>query len=353
MTLTHTMPTRPLGTTGLNVSLICLGTMTWGQQNTEADAHAQLNLAVHEGGVNFIDTAEMYPVPVSAESQGRTEAYLGSWLAQGQNREKVVVATKVAGPSGRLHWLRDGQLRLDRKNIVAALDASLKRLQTDFVDLYQLHWPDRDVNNFGQLGYQHNFEESPIPLEDTLEVLQDLVQAGKIRFIGVSNETPWGVMTLLKLAQQHGWPRIHSIQNPYSLLNRSFEVGLSEVAIREQVGLLAYSPLGFGVLTGKYFADDNAPGRLTQWPDYFRRYADTVAVDAAREYVRIARDAGWSPTQLALAFVNQQPFVTSNIIGATTLAQLRENLASATLTLPADVLAAVDQVHQRYSNPAP
>jgi aryl-alcohol dehydrogenase-like predicted oxidoreductase len=350
------MQTRPLGTTGLDVSLICLGTMTWGQQNSEADAHAQIDFA-HDHGVNFMDTAEMYAVPVSADTCGLTEQYIGTWLAKNPHkRDQWIVATKVAGPSDRLHWVRDGQLRLNRQHMTQALHDSLKRLQTDYVDLYQLHWPDRNANNFGQLGFKHDPTEAITPLAETLEVLQDFVQQGKVRHIGVSNETAWGVMHALHLHQASQGsgkplPRVQSVQNPYSLLNRSYEVALAEVSLREQCGLLAYSPLGMGLLTGKYF--EGGHGRLNWLPDYFTRYAGSLAEDATREYVAIARDAGLTPTQMALAFVNQQPFVTSNIIGATTLPQLKENIASVNVTLSPDVLQRIDQVHARISNPCP
>ena len=350
------MQTRPLGTTGLNVSLICLGTMTWGQQNTEADAHAQIDMAL-DYGVNFMDTAEMYSVPISEDTCGLTEKYIGTWLAKNlHKRDQWILATKVAGPSDRLHWVRDGKLRLNRQHMTQALHDSLKRLQTDTIDLYQLHWPDRNANNFGQLGFKHDPAEEMTPLAETLAVLQDFVQQGKVRHIGVSNETAWGVMHALHLHQtsqqsDQPLPRVQSVQNPYSLLNRSYEVGLAEVSIREQCGLLAYSPLGMGLLTGKYF--EGGHGRLNWLPGYFTRYEGTLAEEAAREYVGIAKAAGLTPTQMALAFVNQQPFVTSNIIGATTLTQLKEDIESVNVTLSADVLAQIDQVHARISNPCP
>ena len=245
------MQHRPLGHTGIDVSVLCLGTMTFGEQNTEAEAHAQLDRAL-AAGIDFIDTAEMYPVPPRAETQGRTESYIGTWLAARGGRDRVVLATKVSGPGDWITWLRGGGHRLDRRNIEAALEASLRRLRTDYVDLYQLHWPDRETNFFGKLGYTPEDNDQSVPLLETLEVLAGLVRAGKVRAIGVSNETPWGLMRYLALAEQHGLPRLASIQNPYSLLNRTFEIGLAEVAMREQCGLLAYSPLGFGVLSGKY-----------------------------------------------------------------------------------------------------
>ncbi|MGB8273898.1 MAG: aldo/keto reductase, partial [Alphaproteobacteria bacterium] len=242
------MDYRRLGRTDLQVSAICLGTMTWGEQNSEAEAHAQLD-AASAAGVNFVDTAEIYPIPVSAETQGRTESYIGNWLKSRRNRTRMVVATKVAGRSKTMKYLRGGETRLDRRNIEAAVDASLGRLRTDYIDLYHLHWPDRNTNNFGQLGYVHDAGDDPVPLEETLSVLGDLVAAGKVRHIGVSNETPWGLMRCLHLAEAGRGPRVAAIENPYSLLNRTFEMGLAEIAIREGCGLLAHSPLAFGVLS--------------------------------------------------------------------------------------------------------
>jgi aryl-alcohol dehydrogenase-like predicted oxidoreductase len=346
------MQTRQLGRTDLQVSLICLGTMTFGEQNTEAEAHQQLDYAL-EHGVNFLDAAEMYPVPPRKETQGLTEAYIGSWLAARKNRDQVIVATKVAGPSGRLTYLRDGNLRMDRKNIEQALNDSLKRLQTDYIDLYQLHWPDRETNNFGTLGYVHDEKDQPIPLEETLSVLADAVQAGKIRYVGLSNETPWGVMRCLALAESAGLPRVVSIQNPYSLLNRSFEVGLAEIALREQVGLLAYSPLAMGMLTGKYYQGARPPGARMTVFHQFERYISKRAGEAADAYVLLAREFDLSPTQMALAYVNRQPFVTSNIIGATTLAQLAENIGSVAVQLPDELIQAIDQIHDVYTYPCP
>jgi aryl-alcohol dehydrogenase-like predicted oxidoreductase len=347
------MQMRPLADTGLNVSVLCLGTMTFGEQNTEREAFDQLDLAI-DSGINFIDTAEMYPVPPRAETAGETETIIGRWLASRGRRERVVIATKVAGP-GRdwLPYIRGGANRLDRRNIEAAVDASLRRLQTDVIDLYQLHWPDRETNFFGQLGYTPSRDPDETPLIDTLRALGDLVAAGKVRQIGVSNETPWGVMRFLQLSEQHGLPRVVSIQNPYNLLNRSFEVGLAEISDREGVGLLAYSPLAFGVLTGKYLGGarpENA--RLTRFPDY-DRYSNPQAQQATDEYVTLAREAGLTPGQMALAYVNSRPFVTSNIIGATTLAQLEENIASADLELPSGLLDQIETIHRRLPNPAP
>ncbi|MCE8010974.1 NADP(H)-dependent aldo-keto reductase [Halomonas daqingensis] len=343
------MQTRPLGDTGIEVSRLCLGTMTFGEQNSESDAHDQLDRAV-AFGINFIDAAEMYPVPPRAETQGRTEAYIGSWLKRRESRDDVIIATKVTGPG--LEHIRGGP-RLNREHIHQAIDASLERLQTDYVDLYQLHWPERSTNYFGRLGYEHDEEENAVSLEETLGVLKELVDAGKVRAIGLSNETPWGVMKALQLAERLGLPRVASIQNPYNLLNRSFEVGLAEIAHRENVGLLAYSPLAFGVLSGKYL-DGARPenARLTLF-ERFKRYTSPLAEQATRAYVDIAREHDLDPAQMALAFVNSRSFLTSNIIGATTMEQLEDNLASESLKLEQSVLEAIEEVHRRIPNPSP
>ncbi|TDB01282.1 NADP(H)-dependent aldo-keto reductase [Halomonas marinisediminis] len=343
------MQTRPLGDTGIEVSRLCLGTMTFGEQNSEAEAHEQLDRAV-AFGINFIDTAEMYPVPPRAETQGRTEAYIGSWLKHRGSRDDIILATKATGP-GPEH-IRGGP-RLSRDHLHQAIDASLSRLQTDYIDLYQLHWPERRANFFGKLGYAHDEEEDATPLEETLAALKELVDAGKVRAIGLSNDTPWGVMRALHLAETQGVPRVAAVQNPYNLLNRSFEVGLAEIAHRERVGLLAYSPLAFGMLSGKYLDGARPEGaRLTLF-ERFQRYTNPQAQAATAEYVQIARDAGLDPARMALAFVNSRDFLTSNIIGATSMTQLESNLASESLRLDGQVLEAIEDVHRRYSNPAP
>lgn len=348
------MQYRTLGDTGERVSAICLGTMTWGEQNTEAEAHAQLDLAV-ERGVSFIDAAEMYPVPPRAETQGLTERYLGSWLAKRRDRDRLVIATKVAGPSDDMHWVRGGP-RLNARHIRAAVDASLQRLQSDYIDLYQVHWPARPANYFGRLGYEPGDDDGGGALdgiEETLATLAALIDEGRIRHVGVSNETPWGVMAYLRLAEREGLPRIVSVQNPYNLLNRSFEVGLAEVAHRERVGLLAYSPLAFGVLSGKYAGGARPDGaRLTLF-ERFVRYSGARAMAAAEEYAGLARAHGLSPAQMALAFVNTRAFVTSNIVGATTAAQLEEDLDSIEVELDEAVLEAIEAIFERYPNPAP
>lgn len=347
------MQYRKLGRTGIDVSLIGLGTMTFGEQNTQKEAHAQLDYAVDQG-INFIDTAELYAIPPRAETYGKTEEIIGNWLAKTGKRDEIVLASKVCGPGGDwLPHIRDGQTRLDRHNITKAIDGSLKRLKTDYIDLYQLHWPDRKTNFFGRLGYEHDPDDQPTPILETLQLLTDLVSQGKVRHIGVSNETPWGVMRFIQLAECMNMPRIVSIQNPYSLLNRIFEIGLAEIAHRADVGLLAYSPLGFGMLSGKYLDGAKPKGaRLTKWPDY-DRYSNDSALAATTEYVQLARDHGLDPAQMALAYVNSRNFLTSNIIGATTMEQLTANIDSINVTLSDEVLAGIEAIHTRYPNPSP
>ncbi|WP_457789093.1 NADP(H)-dependent aldo-keto reductase [Pseudomonas sp. PL-6] len=345
------MEYRQLGRTDLRVSALCLGTMTWGEQNSEAEGHAQIERA-KACGINFMDTAEMYPVPPRAETYSRTEQIIGSYFRQRGDRADWILASKIAGPGNGIGHIRGGQLKFDRAHIVAALDASLKRLQTDWIDLYQLHWPERPTNFFGQLGYQHQ-EADFTPLEETLRVLDEQVKAGKIRHIGLSNETPWGTMKFLQLAESRGWPRAVSIQNPYNLLNRSFEVGLAEVAMREQCGLLAYSPLAFGMLSGKYEGGARPAGARISLFSRFTRYTNPQSEAACSRYVALARAHGLDPAQMALAFVTAQPFVTSNIIGATSLTQLDSNLASAELRLSEEVLAGIEAIHKAQPNPAP
>ncbi len=340
-----------LGDSELKVSRLCLGTMTFGEQNTEAEAHQQLDLAL-ERGINFIDTAELYPVPPRAETQGRTEAHIGSWLVRRGGRERLVIATKVAGPADWVGHLRGGP-RLDRPHIRRALEDSLRRLKTDYVDLYQVHWPERRTNYFGKLGYEPEPEPDTVPIEVTLEALTELVKQGKVRHIGISNETPWGALRYLCLARERGWPRMVSIQNPYSVLNRSFEIGLAEIAHRERLGLLAYSPLGFGVLSGKYLGGARPPGARLSLFERFSRYSSAQGVRATQRYVALARRHGLRPAQMALAFVHARPFVAATIVGATTLAQLEENIASLELELDEEVLSAIEAIHQDCPNPCP
>ena len=344
------MQKNQLGSSNLHVSKVCLGTMTFGEQNSEADAHRQLDYAL-ERGINFIDTAEMYPVMPRAETQGLTERYIGTWLKQPGKRQQVILATKVAGPS-RMAWIRDGKGDLDAANIRAAVDTSLQRLQTDVIDLYQLHWPSRNVPIFGQLSFNPQAERNHVAVEATLEVLGELVKAGKIRHIGVSNESAWGVGEFIKQAELRDLPRIVSIQNGYHLANRGFEQALDETCFREQVSLLAYSPLAFGQLTGKYLDDPGASGRLTIFPPTWSpRYLRPTVVEAARRYAALARANGMTPTQLALAWCYTRWFVASTIIGATSMVQLKENIDAAELTLSDEIVAAVNQIHAEITNP--
>jgi len=347
------MQFRKLGDTGIDVSALCLGTMTWGQQNTEAEAHQQLDLAM-EAGANFIDTAEMYPPPGSAETQGRTEEILGNWLARTEQRQHLIIASKVTGSGEWVGYIRHGTGYRTRRNIEDALDGSLRRLRTDYLDLYQTHWPDRETNIFGRMNYVHTPDKDGARIEDTLGVLADLVKAGKIRHIGVCNETPWGLSQWLRAADSPGLPAVVSIQNPFNLLNRTFELGLSEFAHRENIALLAYSPLAFGMLTGKY-ADGAVPAgtRLTQWASHFRRYSTDAGRSATTAYVALARANGLEPATMALAWVLSRPFTTGVIIGATSTAQLKMNLASASVQLPQDLLREIDKIHALYPNPCP
>ncbi len=344
------MEYRQLGSSDLNISALGLGTMTFGEQNSEAEAHAQLDYAIARG-VNFIDTAEMYPVAPRAETVHRTESYIGTWLKQ-QQRDKLIVATKIAGPARGFSWIR-GTPRINREHITAAIDGSLRRLQTDYVDLYQIHWPDRYVPMFGATSYDVTQERETTPIAEQLQVLAEVIKAGKVRHIGLSNETPWGVAEFVRCAEQLGLPKIVSVQNAYHLMNRTYESGLAEVCHHAQVGLLAYSPLAFGWLTGKYVTDPNAHGRITLFPNFGQRYAKVNVPPATKEYMRIAQEAGLTPATLALAFARTRWFTRSVILGATTLEQLKENLDSAEVTLPHEVLEKIEAVHRLYPNPAP
>lgn len=350
------MQYRKLGNTDLDVSVIGLGTMTWGEQNSEADAHAQLDYALSRG-INLVDVAEMYPVPPRAETQGRTEEYIGTWLAKTGRRNEIVLASKAAGPLSHMHqmnYIRGGNTHFDRANLTEALENSLRRLQTDYLDLYQLHWPGRTTNTFGRLNYPHLPDNSTVEIAETLHVLADFVRAGKIRHIGLSNETPWGVAQFLHLSETLGLPKIATIQNPYSLLNRIYEIGLAEFSAREGVGLLAYSPLAFGMLTGKYANGARpAAGRLTLFERFSRYTTNPQSWLATDAYVQLAADHGLTPVQLALGFVNTRPFVSSNLIGATTLAQLEENINTHDVTLSDAVLDEIEAIFVRHPNPAP
>ena len=346
------MEYNKLGQTDIEVSRICLGTMTWGEQNTEKEAHEQLDYAI-ESGINFIDVAEMYPVPPREETYGLTESYIGNWLSKRKDRDKIILASKVAAKAEWLPYIRGGQIKLDKKNIVQALEDSLRRLKTDYIDLYQMHWPDRDTNFFGKLAYYHAPEKDGIPIAETLAVLDELVKQGKIRAIGISNETPWGCAEYLRISREKELPRIVSIQNPYNLLNRTFEIGISEFSHREQVGLLAYSPLAFGALSGKYLNNQKPEGaRLTHF-ERFNRYLNPQATEATEAYVNLAKKNDLDPSQMALSYVSSRPFLTSNIIGATSMEQLKMDIESINIELSDDVIKDIESIHEKIPNPAP
>ena len=345
------MEYKKLGDSDLSVSEICLGTMTYGQQNTVEDAAQQLDLAI-DRGINFIDTAEMYPVPGKPETQGKTEEYIGEWLVK-QQRDKVIIATKVAGRSSRLKWIREGKNQIDRPNVEKALNDSLKRLQTDYIDLYQIHWPDRYVPLFGAPDYDIAQEHETVPIIEQLEVFADLIKAGKIRHLGLSNETPWGVCEFCELAEKHGLPKVVSIQNAFSLSNRTFHMNLAETCRFKNVGLMAYSPLGFGLLTGKYLNGIPENSRLALFAGFGQRYDKTNLNDAVKAYIEIAGKYNLTPAKMALAYVRSRPFVTSTIIGATSLEQLEENLGSLEVNLDKEIVAEINGVHAKYPNPTP
>lgn len=344
------MEYRKLPHTDIAVSKICLGTMTFGNQNTEAEGHQQMDYAL-ENGVNFFDTAELYPVPASAPTQGETERILGTWFKKTGHRDKIILASKVAGPGDYTKHIRKN-LSFSKEHIDEAVHLSLKRLQTDYIDLYQLHWPERDNNRFGQRGFEHNPENIWVEnFEQVLDALQAHIKAGNIRHIGLSNETPWGIMRFLQAADENR-PRMITVQNPYSLLCRPFEVGNAEICHYEKVGLLAYSPLAFGVLSGKYIRDTAAENaRLKLFPR-FNRYSSKQSTEATRQYMALADAHGLSLTEMALAFVNDRPFVSSNIIGATNIEQLKENINSAGVTLSTSVLKEIDVIHNTIPDPA-
>jgi len=345
------MKYNTLPNTNIKVSAICLGTMTFGEQNTESEAHEQLNYAISKG-INFIDTAEMYPVPGKSNTQGSTERFIGSWLKD-QKREDLVIATKVTGPNPGISYIRN-PLNFSNTSIDKALENSLKRLKTDYIDLYQLHWPERQTNFFGKLNYRHHFkEEWEDNFKEIIYKLDTLTREGKIRHYGISNETPWGLMRHIRESEQNVLTKVKTIQNPYSLLNRTFEIGLSEIAIREKVGLLAYSPLAFGVLSGKYLGGKlPEKSRLKLYP-IFSRYISKESSYLTEKYADLAKEYNLSLTQLSLSFVNHQNFVTSSIIGATTLDQLKENIETINCSLSEELLQEIDRVQLLQPNPAP
>ncbi len=340
-----------LGGSQLKVSEICLGTMTFGEQNTEQEAHAQLDYALSRG-VNFLDAAEMYPVPPRAETQGRTESFIGTWLKK-QTREEIIVATKITAPGRGFEWVRGGPKAIDRVSVDAAVNGSLRRLQTDYIDLYQIHWPDRYLPNFGQAFYDPAQERIATSIKAQLEALDRAVKAGKVRYIGLSNESPWGVMQFLSIARESNLPEAISIQNAYNLINRTYEPGLSEITRREGIPLIPYSALGFGHLTGKYLNDAKPAGaRLTLFPPFGQRYNKENVAPACQAYVELATRHGLSPATMALAFVRGRWFVASTIVGATSLDQLGKNIGVVDVELPPNVLEEIDAIHLRYPNPA-
>lgn len=345
------MQYRTLPGSDLNVSAICFGTMTFGQQNTEAEGHAQLDLAF-ERGVNFIDTAEMYPVPPKAETTHATERIVGSWLAR-QDRSKVVLATKATGGARGLQWIREGEHAFNRSNLRNAVEGSLARLQTDHIDLYQLHWPERNTPMFGEFTYDPQKERPWTDFRETLEALAELVEEGKIRYIGLSNEWPWGLMQFLNAAKEYKLPRVVSVQNAYNLINRTWETAMLEFCHREDIALLPYSPLAFGLLSGKYLRDPQARGRVNDFDGFAQRYMKPAVPDAVAAYTALADAHGISPAQMALKFVYSRWFVASTIIGATSIEQLEENLAAWDLPWSDELEQGIEQIRLRWFNPAP
>ena len=348
------MKYRKLGTTDIDVSVICLGTMTFGEQNSQQEGFDQMDYAL-ERGINFFDTAELYAVMPRKETYGKTEEIIGNWFQQKKNRSKVILASKIASKTENdLTWIRDGaeKLGFDKKNMNAAIDASLQRLQTDYIDLYQLHWPERKVPKFGKLDFEYDpYDNEWTQIEEVLDNLNNLIKSGKIRYVGLSNETPWGVMKFLQVAKEKNLPRMMSIQNVYSLVNRVFDIANSEVSIRENCGLLAYSPLAGGRLSGKYINQQPKNARYTLWPSRFDRHHTKRGEMAIAKYVSLAKKYNITPSTFANAYVNDRPFVTSNIIGATTIEQLRENIDSIDITLSNEILHEIEDIHLSDPNP--
>lgn len=343
---------RKLGNTDIEVPAICLGTMVWGTQNNEEEAHEQLSYGVDERGINFIDTAEVYPIPPTAELQGLTESYIGSWLNKRGKRGDLIIASKVCVNDGVIRTRGDGSpLKYNKKNINEAIDGSLERLGTDYIDLYQIHWPERTANFFGKREYEKNYEEDTTPIRETLEALDEIIKAGKARYIGVSNETPWGVMEYLRLAREEGLPRIVSIQNQYSLVNRHFEIGLSEIAIKEKIGLLPYSVLSGGVLTGKYLGGARPEGaRFSLTERNSGRYNAPQYQEVIAAYVDLAKKHGIDPAQLAVAFSTTRDFTTSTIIGSTSVDQMKACIDAGEMKLSDEVLGDIQTLHEKYPN---
>ena len=345
------MEFRKLGNTNLNVSSICLGTMTWGTQNSEKDAFEQMDYSLDQG-VNFFDTAELYSIPPTAESYGKTEVMIGNWFEKKKNRDKIILASKIAGPG--LDWIRGGKNSFNEKGIGEAIEGSLKRLKTDYIDLYQLHWPERSTNTFGRREYTINKNEKEWnDFESVLNALDKFIKSGKIRYIGISNETPYGLSKYLEISKNKNLPRMMSVQNPYSLVNRTYEIGMSEISIREKCGLLVYYPLASGALSGKY-REGQMPknARMTLFKGW-ERMINPLAMKAYDEYYKLAKENNITMVQLAQAFVNSRPFVTSNIIGATTMEQLKENIESMNIKLTEDTLEKINIIHNNNPNPAP
>tara|TARA_Y100001970_G_C14170149_1_gene823671 strand:+ start:132 stop:1172 length:1041 start_codon:yes stop_codon:yes gene_type:complete len=346
------MKFKKLGNTDLKVSTICLGTMTWGEQNTQKEAFEQMDYAL-EKGVNFFDTAELYAIPPKKETYGKTEEIIGNWFKEKKNRNKIILATKISGPG--LSWIRGGELQYTEKSIEKAINDSLKRLKTEYIDLYQLHWPERQTNYFGRLGYDHDsLEKKWNNFKSILEIFKKFIDNGKIRYIGLSNETAWGLSKFLEISKIFELPRIMSVQNPYNLLNRTYEIGLAEISIREKSGLLAYSPLAFGFLSGKY-RNNNLPGksRMKLFGEFFSRYTSTNSLKAIEEYYKIAKKNNLSLTEMSLAFINSRSFLTSNIIGATNMEQLKENIGSVEVNFNKEIIEEINFIHKNNPNPAP
>ena len=345
------MKFKKLGNTDIDVSLICLGTMTWGTQNTEKDAFEQMDYAVSQG-INFFDTAEIYSVPPTSDSYGKTEIMIGNWFEKRKNRDKIILASKVAGPG--CNWIRGGGNNFDEKKIGEAIDGSLKRLKTDYIDLYQLHWPERSTNFFGRRDYLFNNKEGNWnSFESILEALEKFIKSGKIRHIGMSNETPYGLSRYLEISKNKGAPRMMSVQNPYNLVNRTYEIGMSEISIREKCGLLVYYPLAAGGLSGKYrngkMPKDSRMALFKGW----ERHLNPLAMQAYDKYFKLAKDFNLTMVQLAQSFVNSRPFVTSNIIGATTMEQLKENVESINIEFTDEMMDKVNEIHNNNPNPSP